>query len=313
MSYEVTDSSLESSVTDGNAERYSHGPGGNSVRAFAGGRSSTASSGQSIFYSEPLLRYNGWKHLSTWSLSGFKRAFDCACVVWTFPLWLPILILVGIAVRLTSRGPVLFMQTRSGRHGKAFTILKFRTMAHIEHVIHCPVTTASNQRFTSIGPFLRRWKLDELPQVFNVLAGDMSLVGPRPKLPEHTVVDLPCRPGITGAATFAFAREESELAHLPQSQLETAYHALVLPAKHNLDVEYMSKATLSSDLNLVIGSIARRWDDSFLRTLIGSEGGQPQATPESVREPEGKSQKHRGQGASRGLNSQASVEETASV
>ena len=313
MSCELVDSNREVSVTDGSAERVSQvaveGPG----RASAIGPG-VASPEQIINSSGAPSSYNEWTHLSHWSRSGVKRAFDCACVILALPLWLPILVLVGIAVRVTSRGPVLYLQRRSGRHGRAFTILKFRTMAHLEHAAHYPVTTASNQRFTSIGRFLRRWKLDELPQVLNVLAGDMSLVGPRPKLREHTVADLPCRPGITGAATVAFAHEESELAHLPQNQLDIAYHALVLPAKHNLDVEYMSKATLISDLKLVVESIARRWDDTFLRTLISPEKIQMQKAPEADRKAITKAEKHRAHGSSnRGINSQASIEETASV
>lgn len=216
--------------------------------------------------SEIILPYYEWTRPSAWSNSAGKRAFDCGCVLLTLPLWTPIMFVVALAVRVTSRGPILFLQKRVGRSGRIFTILKFRTMVHANKSAHAhhPITTADNQPFTPIGSFLRRWKLDELPQVLNVLLGQMSLVGPRPKLPEHTVADLPCRPGLTGAATVAFAQEESELASLPQGQLEKIYHTLVLPAKHNLDVEYMAKATFSSDLKLVFNSVVRRWDCSFL-------------------------------------------------
>ena len=84
---------------------------------------------------------------------------------------------ITLAVRLTSSGPVLFLQKRMGRHGRSFTILKFRTLIHAADRTHHAVTTAGNQHFTPIGSFLRRWKLNELPQLLNVLWGDMSLVG----------------------------------------------------------------------------------------------------------------------------------------
>ena len=123
------------------------------------------------------------RRLSPWSRSGAKRLFDCACVLPVLLLLVPALLAIALAVRLTSPGPVLFLQQRMGRNGRTFTILKFRTMIHATDEPHNAVTTAANQAFTPIGPFLRRWKLDELPQLLNVLAGDMSLVGPRPKMP----------------------------------------------------------------------------------------------------------------------------------
>ncbi|MDE3148741.1 MAG: sugar transferase, partial [Acidobacteriota bacterium] len=166
-----------------------------------------------------------------------------------------------------SSGPVLFLQERTGRHGRAFTIFKFRTLVHAADIEHHAVTTAANQRFTPVGPFLRRWKLDELPQLLNVLLGDMSLVGPRPKMPEHLVAAIPCRPGITGAATIAFGREEALLAQLPKEQLDVCYHTVILPTKHSLDAHYMAHATFLSDLKLIVNSVLRRWDDSILDSL----------------------------------------------
>ena len=209
--------------------------------------------------------------LSPWSESSAKRLFDCLCVLLALPLLIPILAVVALAVRLTSRGPVVFLQQRMGRHGRPFTILKFRTMMHCTHGSHNPVTTTENQRFTPIGPFLRRWKIDELPQLLNVLKGDMSMVGPRPKLLEHQVADLCCRPGITGAATIAFAREEQILAHLPNHHLDDFYSKIVLPFKHQLDGEYMARATFLSDLKLIVDSTLRRWDPSVVNRLLHAE------------------------------------------
>ena len=184
------------------------------------------------------------------------------------PLLVPILLAIALAVRMTSSGPVLFLQKRMGRHGRDFTILKFRTMIHAADKKHHAVTTSGNQLFTPIGPFLRRWKLDELPQLLNVLAGHMSLVGPRPKLPEHAIANLHCRAGITGAATIAFANEESGLARLPERHLGAFYHSLALPAKHRLDAEYMASATFLSDLKLIVDSVLRRWDSSTIERLL---------------------------------------------
>ncbi len=195
------------------------------------------------------------------------------------PLLIPIFLIVGLAVRLTSRGPVLFLQRRTGLHRRNFTILKFRTMEHLESGARNKVTTAGNQRFTPVGPFLRRWKLDELPQLLNVLMGDMSLVGPRPKLPEHQLGELRCRPGITGAATIAFAREEQILARLPHHHLDGYYHAIILPAKLRLDKEYMGQASFASDLRLIVDTVLRRWESSEIYKLLEADASEQQNKP----------------------------------
>lgn len=209
--------------------------------------------------------------LSPWSGSAAKRVFDCACVIAALPLVTPILLIVALAVWITSEGPVFFRQQRVGSHGRLFTIFKFRTIMHDANGAHHAVTTDGNQPFTAIGPLLRRWKLDELPQVINVLRGDMSLVGPRPKMPEHAIADVPCRPGITGAATIAFAREETLLDRIPEHDLENYYHKIVLPTKRRLDAEYMSRATFFSDLLLIAKSVLRRWDDSIAERMLKLE------------------------------------------
>src|ERR1700683_698209 len=98
----------------------------------------------------------------------------------------------------------------------------------------------------------------------------MSLVGPRPKLPEHAISNLPCRAGITGAATIAFALEESILERVPKHHLESFYHSVVLPAKHRLDADYMAHATFFSDLKIIIDSVIRRWDCSIMEELLNN-------------------------------------------
>jgi lipopolysaccharide/colanic/teichoic acid biosynthesis glycosyltransferase len=211
-----------------------------------------------------------WRGISLWTRSAVKRVFDCGCVLLALPVLLPLLLLVCAAVRLTSRGPVFFRQKRAGMHGRTFTIFKFRTMEHIADRAHRPVTTLNNQRFTPVGPFLRRWKLDELPQLSNVFLGDMSLVGPRPRLPEHLLYKLPCRPGLTGAATVAFAREEVILADIPAELLDDYYRHVVLPAKHQIDAEYLAQATFFSDLGLLINTALRRWNTTVAETFLAA-------------------------------------------
>jgi lipopolysaccharide/colanic/teichoic acid biosynthesis glycosyltransferase len=215
---------------------------------------------ETAVFQEPAPAFTAWKGLSPWSCSAGKRLFDCACVLLSLPVLLPLMLAIAAAVRFTSPGPVLFLQKRMGRHGRAFTILKFRTLIHAAETAHDPNAATHQQCLTPIGPFLRRWKLDELPQLANVLAGHMSLVGPRPKLPEYVTLELPCRPGITGMATIVFAREERVLASVAKEHLNAYIHTVVLPAKWQLDAEYMARATFVSDLCLLVSTLLRRWD-----------------------------------------------------
>lgn len=255
---------------------------GSEAEQFEDGQGNGKSSRQQDYAALFLVTKRDAEPLSRWSQSAAKRLFDMVCVAVALPLFLPVLLVIAIAVRLTSSGPVLFLQKRVGCHGRTFTILKFRTMIHDVDARYHAVTTADNQPFTSVGPFLRRWKLDELPQVFNVLLGHMSLVGPRPKMPEHVKIDLACRPGITGAATIAFAREEMLLDRIPKHSLDAYYHKVVLPAKRRLDAEYMAQATFLSDLKLIVNSVLRRWDSSFADSLLEAEARMRQERIESL-------------------------------
>lgn len=221
------------------------------------------------FWGTKLLKQHlFWNEVSAWSRSVLKRVFDCFCVLTAIPVLAPVILLVGAAVRLTSRGPVFFLQERVGRNGRIFTIFKFRTMIDAADSEHPLITTSDNLQFTPIGPFLRQWKLDELPQLANVLLGHMSLVGPRPKLPEHTISHIPCRPGITGMATIVFASEEAALARIPADLLNAYYQSVVLPAKFQLDIEYMARATFFSDLGLLANSILHRWNDAAMEGIL---------------------------------------------
>ena len=187
---------------------------------------------------------------SAWALSVFRRSLEIAVAFVALIAFSPLMLLAAVFVRFGSAGPVFFRQRRMGRNGHEFTLYKFRSM--------CPrkgnnsfITVSGDIRITPVGAFLRRYKLDELPQFWNVLRGDMSLVGPRPKLPHHEALRMACRPGITGAATLAFRNEEEFLSEIPEDQLETFYETFVKPAKAHLDLEYLRTATLSSDLKIL--------------------------------------------------------------
>lgn len=197
--------------------------------------------------------------LSRWSRSRGKRIFDVAAVLVCSPILLPLLAVIAAAVLLTSGVPVIFRQYRMGRDGVPFAIYKFRTMRPSNARGGSAIAIASASRITWLGALLRKTKLDELPQLFNVLTGEMSLVGPRPKVPEQQLMPLPCRPGLTGAATLAFAREESILMPVPRDALAVFFRDSVLPAKHELDVRYARQATLRSDLRILADTILGRW------------------------------------------------------
>ena len=199
------------------------------------------------------------ERLSAWVKSPAKRVFDFLLVFAMLPILLPLFLIVAIAVRLNSRGPVLFLQKRVGRNGTPFTIYKFRTM-HLAGERRTLITTINDPAITNLGRFLRWWKLDELPQFLNVLRGEMSLVGPRPKVPEQETRVSGCRPGITGAATIAFAQEEVFLVGIPEGKLEDYCRDVLLPLKQSLDESYMAMATPLSDLRLLLHTAMRRWD-----------------------------------------------------
>ena len=185
-----------------------------------------------------------------WSLSDRKRLFDLLLAVTGLVLFFPLMILIGIVVAMSSPGPVLFRQRRMGRWGTLFTIYKFRTMDVGAESGPC-ITVQGDCRITRVGKILRKFKLDELPQFVNVIKGDMSFIGPRPKLPHHESLHMPFRPGITGAATLAFRCEEELLRHVPESELDLFYARTIKPLKAKLDWEYMQRATSWSDLGLL--------------------------------------------------------------
>lgn len=190
-----------------------------------------------------------------WSNSAGKRAFDLAVAAPALLLSLPILVGIAVVIRASSDGPVLFRQTRMGKSAQPFTIYKFRTMRPAHN--GPSVTRKGDARLTKLGLLLRRLKLDELPQLYNVVRGDMSLVGPRPKVIGHELRELPCRPGITGAATLLFAREEDLLLHIPEDQVEHFTVKVLHPIKARLDRVYAQECNFFTDAKILAQTALR--------------------------------------------------------
>ncbi len=179
---------------------------------------------------------------------------------------LPILLLLAVAVRLSSPGPVLFKQVRVGQGGQPFVIYKFRTMIQTGSTGADRVSPAGDPRVTSVGRVLRDWYLDELPQFFNVLKGDMSLVGPRPETPEFVELYSPrerrvltVRPGLVGPSTLAFMDEASQLA--ANADPLQHYRQVLVHERVRLDLSYLDNRSWHRDLGLLTRqavSIVRR-------------------------------------------------------
>lgn len=190
-----------------------------------------------------------------------KRVFDLLVSATLLAFLAPLLLLIAAWVKLDSPGPVLFRQQRVGRGGRLFTIHKFRTMQ--AGATGLGITVGQDARITPAGRHLRRLKLDELPQLWDVLRGAMSLVGPRPELPRYVEHYPPrlrqwllsVRPGITDPASLAFAHEADQLAGAADPERE--YLERILPAKLRLSAQYLRRASLWSDIG-VVARTARR-------------------------------------------------------
>jgi lipopolysaccharide/colanic/teichoic acid biosynthesis glycosyltransferase len=198
--------------------------------------------------------------------SALKRACDFVAALAALALLWPLLLLIALWIKCDSPGPVFFRQVRVGLHDRRFRIWKFRTMSTGAEA-HGQITVGADPRVTRAGSVLRRFKLDELPQLFNVLVGDMSLVGPRPEVvkyvelypPQVRAKVLSVRPGITAPTALEFYDEAALLA--AASDPEREYVEKILPAKLAAYVEYVDKATLADDartLLLTVVTILRK-------------------------------------------------------
>jgi lipopolysaccharide/colanic/teichoic acid biosynthesis glycosyltransferase len=198
-----------------------------------------------------------------------KRVFDIAVSAVALLLLLPLFGLIALAIKLDSPGPVFFKQCRIGRNFRRFWIYKFRTMIADAPAQGGELTVGADSRITRIGGWLRQFKLDELPQLFNIIKGDMALVGPRPEVPRYVEMFrqdyeeiLKLRPGLTDLASLKYRNEATLLARADNPEAE--YIAHLLPDKIRLAKEYRRRAGLLFDLRLTARTVF---------TLLGQGGG----------------------------------------
>ncbi len=189
-----------------------------------------------------------------------KRPLDIVLATLGLALVAPLLAVLAVAVKLDSPGPALFGQERVGRGGRPFKLWKMRTMVSGAASLGLNVTVAGDPRVTRVGRLLRSTKLDELPQLWNVLKGEMSLVGPRPEIAEFVglfrddyAILLTVRPGITDEASLLFRREEEMLAAANDRRAE--YVDKILPRKIELSRAYIRQASLKRDLSILIKTL----------------------------------------------------------
>jgi len=189
-----------------------------------------------------------------------KRTFDLVFSLLGLGVLLPFMLLAAVWIKLTSRGPVFYRGVRVGRGGRRFHVLKFRTMVCAAEQLGGPSTSDDDPRITQVGRLLRKHKLDELPQLFNVLKGEMSLVGPRPEVPlevdRYTPQQrelLSVSPGITDWASIRF-RNEGEILHGSPHPHET-YREKIQPLKILLGLEYARHHSLWIDLRIILATL----------------------------------------------------------
>src|SRR5581483_10148839 len=183
-----------------------------------------------------------------------RRLFDLTIASLLLALAAPLLAILALAIRLHDRGPAFYRQVRVGRHGRPFTIWKLRSM-RMQNA-GAAITRSGDDRVTPLGRILRKYKLDELPQLWNVVRGEMSLIGPRPEVPRFVDPADPVwravhrvRPGITDLATLVYRDEERVLAEFADP--DRGYRETVLPAKLALNLEYLERRTAARDLKLL--------------------------------------------------------------
>ena len=187
-----------------------------------------------------------------------KRIFDIVCSLLGLIILSPFFLVAALAVGFTSPGGVFFCQERIGLKGKSFIIYKFRTMQKDNTGLK--ITTAGDNRITPVGRLLRKTKLDELPQLWNVLRGDMSFVGPRPEVREYTDLYTEeqrqiflVRPGITGVASIRFRNENDLL--MASDDPNRTYIEEIMPEKLRLDLTYLPHASVLTDIKLILETL----------------------------------------------------------
>lgn len=214
-----------------------------------------------IKHQEPRLAIIKSFQPSPWSRSRRKRWFDVAAATALLLPVAPLIPLIMLLIKWDSPGPAFYIHHRCGIGGVDFHMFKFRTMTTRKDGFNVSLTRSGDRRVTRVGGLLRKWKLDEIPQLWNVLRGDMSIVGPRPHLrrllgqSSELREFLSIRPGVTGAATVFFRHEEEILPkNIREEQLEAYYIQTILPKKMKLDVDYAARATFRSDMRLLFST-----------------------------------------------------------
>ena len=192
-------------------------------------------------------------------MSYSKRLIDILLAVIGLVFIWPILFVCAVAVKLSSPGPVLYLGKRTGRYGVPFKIFKFRSMREDAERTGGTTTAKNDTRITSVGKFFRKYKLDELPQLFNVLRGEMSFVGPRPEVAEYTEMYsveeqeiLSVRPGITDLSSLTFSDLQS---HVGSENPDEAFRRYVLPQKNRLRLKYAREHTILMDFIILMKTV----------------------------------------------------------
>jgi lipopolysaccharide/colanic/teichoic acid biosynthesis glycosyltransferase len=212
-----------------------------------------------------------------------KRVFDFLCGSLGVILLSPVLAVIALLVKLTSPGPVFYRGERIGRDGTAFRIVKFRSMVPNAEVLGGSATANDDSRITPVGQVLRKYKLDELPQLLNVVRGEMSLVGPRPEVRKYVDMGsaeqrriLSLRPGITDWATIWNADEGSVLAG--SNDPERTYEELILPTKLRLQLHYLEHRSFAVDLKIIVHTMIRMVDKTWVPRDLAEYGSAVSAT-----------------------------------
>ena len=190
-----------------------------------------------------------------------KRFFDLTSSFIGILVLLPLILVISIVIKLDSKGPVFFKQKRIGKDGKLFTMIKFRSMSVVQKS-KSTVSVKGDVRITKVGAFIRKYKFDELPELWNVLVGQMSIVGPRPdvkgfadELQGEDRLILELRPGITGPASLKYANEEELLSH--QENPEKYNNEVIFPDKVRINLDYYYNQNLFLDLKIIFATIFR--------------------------------------------------------
>lgn len=190
-----------------------------------------------------------------------KRIFDITLSLFGLIILLPFMLIIAILIKIDSKGPVFFKQIRVTKNGKEFKIFKYRTM-RVGSDKYSQITVGKDNRITKVGAFLRKYKLDEIPQLINVLIGDMSLVGPRPEVPKYVALYtdeqkeiLKVRAGITDYASIEFSDENDLLAS--EEDPEKAYIEKIMPKKIELNKKYLSEISILTDIKIILLTIKK--------------------------------------------------------